>query len=71
MEQLRRASQIVGEQRDKVKAELAKRYEHGASVRSLAEDIGRSYGFVHRILRESGVTMRLRGGNTRLKKTAQ
>jgi hypothetical protein len=34
----------------------------------LAEETGRSYGFVHRMLSESGVTLRGRGGATRGKK---
>ena len=36
----------------------------------LAEETGRSYGFVHRMLSESGVTLRGRGGATRGKKAA-
>ncbi|HEV8166730.1 MAG TPA: helix-turn-helix domain-containing protein, partial [Actinomycetota bacterium] len=35
----------------------------------LASETGRSYGFVHRILAESGVTLRGRGGATRGKKS--
>ncbi|MDX6206482.1 MAG: hypothetical protein QOF39_2539, partial [Frankiales bacterium] len=34
-------------------------------IRSLAESTGRSYGFVHRILTESGAALRGRGGATR------
>ena len=37
----------------------------GASIRELAASTGRSYGFVHRILSESGATLRGRGGATR------
>ena len=44
--------------------DLKKRYDGGASIRSLAESTGRSYGFVHRILSESGTAMRNRGGRT-------
>ena len=41
------------------------------SIRALAQSTGRSYGFVHRMLSESGVTLRGRGGATRGKaKTA-
>ena len=36
---------------------------------AMAEETGRSYGFVHRMLSESGVTLRGRGGATRGKKT--
>jgi hypothetical protein len=39
----------------------------GSSIRSIAADTGRSYGFVHRVLTESGATLRGRGGATRAK----
>ena len=42
--------------------------EKGASVRALAESTGRSYGFVHRVLSETGVTLRGRGAGHRTKK---
>jgi hypothetical protein len=48
----------------RVAADLAKKYGRAASIRSLAEQTGRSYGFVHRILTESGVSLRGRGGAT-------
>jgi hypothetical protein len=56
---------IMGKNREKLSADLKKKYEKGASIRQLAESTGRSYGFVHRLLSESGVTLRGRGGNTR------
>ncbi|MEU6261862.1 helix-turn-helix domain-containing protein [Saccharopolyspora shandongensis] len=56
---------ITGEQRDELGAELQKRYEKGASIRALAEETGRSYGFIHRILFQRGVQLRGRGGSTR------
>ncbi len=49
---------------------VKKKYDSGASIRALAEETGRSYGFVHRMLSESGVTLRGRGGATRGKKAA-
>ncbi|WP_166904576.1 helix-turn-helix domain-containing protein [Mycobacterium sp. DL440] len=42
--------------------ELRKAYEGGASIRSLVAKTGRSYGSIHSLLRESGTTMRSRGG---------
>jgi hypothetical protein len=48
--------------RDEMLAELRSAYERGASIRSLVEATGRSYGSVHSMLRESGTTMRSRGG---------
>ena len=61
-----KSTRVVGEARDKLAAELKKRYEKGASIRALVAETGRSYGFVHRLLGESGVTLRGRGGNTTL-----
>ena len=51
----------------KVGSELRKKYEKGASIRALAESTGRSYGFIHRMLSQAGVTRRSRGGATRTK----
>ena len=51
----------------KLASDLRKKYEGGASIRELAGDTGRSYGFIHRILSESGATLRGRGGATRSK----
>jgi len=67
---LKKGARITGTQRDKLATDLKKKYEKGASIRALAESTGRSYGFVHRVLSESGVTLRGRGGATRTKKTS-
>ena len=48
--------------RDQLLNELRNAYESGASIRSLVASTGRSYGSVHGLLRESGTTMRSRGG---------
>ena len=48
--------------RDEVLTELRGAYERGASIRSLVATTGKSYGSVHSMLRESGTTMRSRGG---------
>ena len=66
--ELKKGSRVTGGDRDKLAEELKKRYEGGESIRLLAESSGRSYGFVHRVLSESGVTLRGRGGATRTKK---
>jgi hypothetical protein len=42
--------------------ELRNAYEGGASIRTLVASTGRSYGSIHSMLRESGTTMRSRGG---------
>ena len=64
---LTKGARITGAARAKLAAELTRQYEKGASVRELADAHGRSYGFVHRVLSESGVTLRIRGGATRTK----
>lgn len=48
--------------RDELLNELRSAYESGASIRSLVARTGRSYGSIHSLLRESGTTMRSRGG---------
>ena len=65
MADLKKGARITGAQRDKLAGDLRKKYEKGASIRALAESTGRSYGFVHRMLSESGVRLRSRGGATR------
>ncbi|MFI5859349.1 helix-turn-helix domain-containing protein [Streptomyces parvulus] len=54
---------LKGARQDAVTTELRKRYEAGASIRALAEESGRSYGYVHARLYVSGVSFRSRGGN--------
>ncbi len=56
---------IAGGERSSLAADLRRQYEAGTSIRALAESTGRSYGFVHRLLSESGASMRSRGGATR------
>jgi hypothetical protein len=48
--------------RDELLEELRAAYEKGASIRSLVATTGKSYGSIHSMLRESGTTMRSRGG---------
>ena len=44
------------------RADLRRRYEHGASIQELAEENDSSYGSVRRVLLRAGVTFRPRGG---------
>src|SRR5215210_3222239 len=69
---LAKGSRISGAQRTTLATQYAKRYAGGESIRKIADDAGRSYGFVHNVLKESGVSLRGRGGATRgtAKKTA-
>jgi hypothetical protein len=62
---LGKGRRVTGAEREKLAADLKKKYESGTSIRALAESTGRSYGFVHRILSESDTTLRGRGGATR------
>lgn len=62
---LKKGTRVTGDDRAKLAADLRRRYLAGESIRALATSIGRSYGFIHRILAESGVTLRGRGGATR------
>ncbi|HET8969961.1 MAG TPA: helix-turn-helix domain-containing protein [Candidatus Nanopelagicales bacterium] len=68
MAELGKGRRVTGSERDKLAADLKKKYTSGASIRDLALATGRSYGFVHRVLCESGVALRGRGGATRVKK---
>ena len=61
-ENLKRGTRVSGEDRRKLAADLSRRYGAGESIRSLATATGRSYGFIHRILTETGVALRGRGG---------
>jgi hypothetical protein len=62
---LRKGTRVTGEDRSKLATDMAQRYDAGESIRSLATSTGRSYGFVHRLLTETGVRLRGRGGATR------
>ena len=62
---LGKGKRITGGDRSTLAGALRKRYDGGESIRSLAESTNRSYGFVHRLLSESGATLRSRGGANR------
>ena len=62
---IRKGTRVTGADRDKLATDLKKRYDSGESIRALANATGRSYGFIHRILTETGVALRGRGGATR------
>ena len=71
MATLKKGARITGAERTKLASDLRKQYDKGKSIRELAESHGRSYGFVHRVLTESGVTLRGRGGATRTKSASK
>jgi hypothetical protein len=62
---LTKGARITGADRQAVSAQLAERYQAGESIRALAQETGRSFGFVHGVIKESGVPLRGRGGATR------
>jgi hypothetical protein len=64
-ETLKKGSRVTGAAREQLATDLKSKYENGESIRALAQETGRSYGFVHRMLSESGVALRGRGGATR------
>lgn len=52
--ELKKGACITGPAREKVAREAIRGYENGGLIRKLAEQFGRSYGFVHNILSEAG-----------------
>ncbi|GAB3622083.1 hypothetical protein GCM10027418_01650 [Mariniluteicoccus endophyticus] len=62
---LPRGARVTGAAREALSSELTARYEAGGSIRSMAGELGRSYGFVQALLKETGVMLRTRGGDTR------
>ncbi len=68
MAQIAKGQRVTGADRDALTKELVEKYQAGASIRDLAAETSRSYGFIHRILKDSGVELRGRGGATRRKK---
>lgn len=62
---LKKGARVTGTERTKLAVDLKKAYERGTSIRELADKHGRSYGFIHRVLSESGAQLRGRGGATR------
>ncbi|WP_255378219.1 helix-turn-helix domain-containing protein [Quadrisphaera sp. DSM 44207] len=63
--EIKKGARITGGERSTLAEDLKAKYAQGASIRALAAETGRSYGFVHRILSESDVSLRSRGGATR------
>ena len=54
--------QVRGEERRELTEHVTAAYAKGQSIRDIASTIGRSYGFVHRLLAEADVVFRTRGG---------
>jgi hypothetical protein len=62
LNRLTKGRRITGPERDTIATRLRDAYAQGASIRELTEQTGRSYGWTHRLLRESGAQLRGRGG---------
>jgi hypothetical protein len=56
---------MLGAERRALAEILKQRYVAGESIRTIARDIGRSYGCVHRLLIEAGTEFRMTGGDHR------
>lgn len=63
--QIKPRVRIVGAERAQLAQLVAGRHQAGESIRNLALSIGRSYGFIHALLKEAGVELRHRGGDHR------
>jgi hypothetical protein len=66
---LKKGARVIGIDRSRLGRQLGSRYDSGESIRSLAASTGRSYGFIHRLLTESGVELRQRGDATKSRTT--
>lgn len=64
---MQRYEHIGGPARVELSNRLAEEYTNGRSIRELAAELGRSYGFVHRLLQERP-DFRLRPRGARPKK---
>lgn len=58
----RTSRNVSGPAREKFAVQAAQQYVAGESIREIATFHGRSYGFIHSLLREGGVRLRSRGG---------
>ena len=58
-------TQLTGQARDKARQQAAELYGQGCTIRSVARQLGRSYGGTRVLLVEAGVQLRGRGGGLR------
>lgn len=65
---LEKHKKVRGAQRTVLVSSVVAAYIAGRSIRTLAAELGRSYGFVHRLLADSGVALRPRGGHRGVKR---
>jgi hypothetical protein len=60
-----RYAHLTGTQRDTARQHAARPYGQGASIQSVAREIGGSYGLARTLLLEADVVLRGRGGGAR------
>ncbi|MDX2763354.1 helix-turn-helix domain-containing protein [Streptomyces europaeiscabiei] len=58
-------TQLTGDVRKGARDKAAHLYTQGCTIRSVAAQLGRSYGGTRVLLLEAGVTLRARGGGIR------
>ena len=56
---------VSDDSREALRADAVKRYSQGETVRTIADALGHSYSFVHRLLADAGTEFRRRGGSVR------
>lgn len=57
-----KGQRVGGAELEQLSEDLVARYAAGDSIRTIADAVGRSYGFVQLTLKNAGVTFRSRGG---------
>ena len=62
---VKKGARLTGDDRARMAQTVTSLYSEGKSIRDISAETGRSYGFVHRVLSESDLTLRGRGGATR------
>jgi transposase len=62
---VKKGARLTGDDRARMASTVTSLYTQGKSIRDISAETGRSYGFVHRVLSESELPLRGRGGATR------
>lgn len=65
MTKMQRHTSVTGDERHALTQRATKLYLAGATIREVADQLGRSYGFIHKLLHEGDVAIRARGGSYR------
>jgi len=63
---LSKGSRITGDARQEIARVAKKDYESGRTIRDIAANLGRSYGFVYKVLSDAQVQLRNRGNSARM-----